>query len=185
VIALEKARSCLEALGLSQASEILDSRLQKAAADGATYADFLSDILGEEIAKRHQRNVEVRSKLANFPFTKTLRSSRLPAQRGQESHHGPGHSVIPYEAVNVVFLGPPGVGKTHLSVALGMEAVSHGISVYFTKAHDMLTDLKKAYQEGRIRRRMAMYLRPKTAHLRRSRLPAAGPARGRPILPGN
>jgi DNA replication protein DnaC len=65
------------------------------------------------------------------------------------------------EAVNVVFLGPPGVGKTHLSIALGMEAVSHGISVYFTKAHDMLTDLKKAYQEGRIRRRMAVYLRPK------------------------
>ncbi|NLA61604.1 MAG: ATP-binding protein [Firmicutes bacterium] len=65
------------------------------------------------------------------------------------------------EAVNVVFLGPPGVGKTHLSIALGMEAVSHGISVYFTKAHDMLTDLKKAYQEGRIRRRMAMYLRPR------------------------
>jgi DNA replication protein DnaC len=63
--------------------------------------------------------------------------------------------------VNVVFLGPPGVGKTHLSVALGMEAVNHGISVYFTKAHDMLTDLKKAYQEGRIRRRMAMYLRPR------------------------
>ena len=48
MIALEKARSCLEALGLSQASEILDSRLQKAAADGATYADFLSDILGKK-----------------------------------------------------------------------------------------------------------------------------------------
>jgi DNA replication protein DnaC len=163
VIALEKARSCLEALGLLQASEILDSRLQKAASDGSTYAEFLSDILGEEIAKRRQRNVEARSKLAHFPFKRTLGEFDFDFQPSVDKKLIMELATLSFlsEAVNVVFLGPPGVGKSHLSVALGMEAVNHGISVYFTKAHDMLTDLKKAYQEGRIRRRVAMYLRPK------------------------
>lgn len=163
MIALEKARSCLEVLGLMQASEILDARLQKAASDSATYADFLSDILGEEIAKRRQRNVEAGSKLAHFPFKRTLEEFDFDFQPSVDKKLIMELATLSFlnEAVNVVFLGPPGVGKSHLSVALGMEAVNHGISVYFTKAHDMLTDLKKAYQEGRIRRRIAMYLRPK------------------------
>jgi DNA replication protein DnaC len=163
VIALEKARACLETLGLLQASEILDSRLQKAAAENATYADFLSDILGEEIAKRHQRNVEARSKLAHFPFKRTLEEFDFEFQPSVDKKLVMELATLSFlnEAVNVVFLGPPGVGKSHLSIALGMEAVKHGISVYFTKAHDMLADLKKAHEEGRIRRRVAMYLRPK------------------------
>ena len=162
MIALEKVRAYLETLGLLQASEILDSRLQKAAAEGATYADFLSEILGEEIAKRHQRNVEARSKLAHFPFKRTLEEFDFDFQPSVDKKLVMELATLSFlnEAVNVVFLGPPGVGKSHLSVALGMEAVKHGIFVCFTKAHDMVADLKKAYQEGKVRRRVAMYLRP-------------------------
>jgi len=163
VIALDKARACLETLGLLDASEVLDSRLQKAAAENATYADFLADILSEEIAKRHQRNVEARSKLAHFPFKRTLAEFDFDFQPSVDKRLVMELATFSFlnDAVNVVFLGPPGVGKSHLSVALGMEAVKHGVSVYFTKAHDMLADLKKAYHDGRIRRRLAMYLRPK------------------------
>jgi DNA replication protein DnaC len=107
VIALEKARSCLEVLGLLPASEILDSRLQKAASDGSTYADFLSDILSEEIAKRRQRNVEVRSKLANFPFERTLEEFDFQPSVDKKLIMELATLSFLSEAVNVVFLGPP------------------------------------------------------------------------------
>jgi DNA replication protein DnaC len=61
-----------------------------------------------------------------------------------------------------VFLGPPGVGKTHLAVSLGMEAIRHGFSVYFVSLPDLLDRLVQAQAENRMRRKMA--------HLRKCRL---------------
>src|SRR2546425_1330284 len=66
-----------------------------------------------------------------------------------------------HEASNVIFLGPPGVGKTHLSVALAAAAIQSGFGAYFITAHDLATDLGKAYREGRLDRRMRIYLAPK------------------------
>src|SRR2546425_5753540 len=66
-----------------------------------------------------------------------------------------------HEASNVIFLGPPGVGKTHLSVALAAAAIQSGFAAYFITAHDLATDLGKAYREGRLDRRMRIYLAPK------------------------
>jgi len=63
---------------------------------------------------------------------------------------------------NAVFLGPPGVGKTHLAVSLGMEAIRHGFSVYFVSLPDLLDRLVQAQAENRMRRKMA--------HLRKCRL---------------
>jgi DNA replication protein DnaC len=62
---------------------------------------------------------------------------------------------------NVVFLGLPGVGKTHLSVALAEAAIRTGFGAYFMTADDLVTDLGRAYREGRLDRRMRVYLAPK------------------------
>ncbi|HVP44996.1 MAG TPA: ATP-binding protein, partial [Bryobacteraceae bacterium] len=62
---------------------------------------------------------------------------------------------------NVILLGPPGVGKTHLSVALAEAAIQAGFGAYFMTAHDLVTDLGRAYREGRLDRRMRVYLAPK------------------------
>ena len=61
----------------------------------------------------------------------------------------------------MIFLGPPGVGKTHLSVALAEAAIRSGLGAYFITAHDLVTDLGRAYREGRLDRRMRVYLAPK------------------------
>ena len=66
-----------------------------------------------------------------------------------------------HEASNVILLGPPGVGKTHLSVALAEAAIQSGLGAYFMTAHDLVTDLGRAYREGRLDRRMRVYLAPK------------------------
>jgi DNA replication protein DnaC len=66
-----------------------------------------------------------------------------------------------HEASNVILLGPPGVGKTHLAVALAEAAIQSGQAAYFMTAHDLVTDLGRAYREGRLDRRLRIYLAPK------------------------
>ena len=66
-----------------------------------------------------------------------------------------------HQASNVIFLGPRGVGKTHLTVALAEAAIRAGLEAYCITAHDLATDLGRAYREGRLVRRMRTYLAPK------------------------
>jgi DNA replication protein DnaC len=66
-----------------------------------------------------------------------------------------------HEASNVILLGPPGLGKTHLAVALAETAIQSGNGAYFMTAHDLVTDLGRAYREGRLDRCMRVYLAPK------------------------
>ncbi|MCS3916059.1 DNA replication protein DnaC [Caldanaerobacter subterraneus subsp. tengcongensis MB4] len=66
-----------------------------------------------------------------------------------------------HRAENVIFLGPPGVGKTHLVVALAVEALSQGIPVYFITLSKLIEDLKKGYEENRLDRKMRNYIRPR------------------------
>jgi DNA replication protein DnaC len=65
------------------------------------------------------------------------------------------------ECSNVILLGPPGVGKTHLSIGLCIEAMRGGFGAYFMTAHDLVSDLGKAAREGMLERRLRVYLRPK------------------------
>ena len=65
------------------------------------------------------------------------------------------------EATNVLLLGPPGVGKTHLAIALALRAVENGQGAYFVRAYDLTEDLRKARIENNLNRRMKVYLAPK------------------------
>lgn len=69
--------------------------------------------------------------------------------------------VFVFRHANALFLGPPGVGKSHLAVALGVEAISQGISVYFVSLSQLIEDLRKAYMENRLDKRLRIFIRPK------------------------
>ncbi len=65
------------------------------------------------------------------------------------------------EAAHVLFLGPPGVGTTHVAVALGLKAIEAGSGVYLVRAHDLVEDLRRAMADHRLDRRLRVYLAPK------------------------
>nr|WP_301005985.1 ATP-binding protein [Mesorhizobium sp.] len=84
---------------------------------------------------------------------------------------------------NVLLLGLPGVGKTHLAIALGREAILAGYTAQFTTATTLVAGLAKAHGERRLDEKLLALSKPKAADRRRARLPAAGARRGAPVLP--
>jgi DNA replication protein DnaC len=99
----------------------------------------------------------------HFPFVKTFEQFDFGFQPSLDDRQIRELRSLRFihEASNVIFLGPPGVGKTHLSVALAEEAIRSGLGAYFITAHDLAADLGRAYREGRLDRRMRVYLAPK------------------------
>ena len=163
MIALEQARQYLEQLGLAQAAAVLDSRLEAAAQQQAPYADLLADLLGAEAAARRARYLTTRTRLAHLPFQRTLAQFDFAFQPSVDERQVRELATMAFvaDAANVLLLGPPGVGKTHLAVALGLQAIEQGHGVYFARAHDLMEDLRRAQAEHRLDRRLRVYLAPK------------------------
>ncbi|MBC7335331.1 MAG: ATP-binding protein [Clostridia bacterium] len=160
--AAEVKRS-LEQLGLQSAAATLERHLETATRLQVTYLEFLSDLLASEQLERRARYLAARTRLANLPFKKTLADFDFSFQPSIDERQIRELATLGFvhQAANVLFLGPPGVGKTHLAVALGLTALEEGYSVYFTSAHRMIQDLAAAHQENRLRRRLRLYLAPK------------------------
>jgi DNA replication protein DnaC len=163
MIALEQARQHLEHLGLAQAAAVLEGRLEAAAHRQLPYAEFLADLLGAEAAARRERYLRTRTRLAHLPFQRTLGQFGFAFQPSLDERQVRELATLAFvaEAANVLLLGPPGVGKTHLAVGLGLHAIEQGHGVYFVRAQDLLEDLRRAQAEHRLERRLRVYLAPK------------------------
>jgi DNA replication protein DnaC len=159
---LERLREHCHRLRLYQIEQELTARLEQAAKTELSYADFLDQLLACEIDTKTHKHHQMRIAMARFPFHKTLESFDFKFQpsidpklvrelaTGRYIHSGD----------NVLFLGPPGVGKTHLAVALGMKACEQGVRTLFITATALITTLGKALAEGRLEERLRLLSQP-------------------------
>lgn len=160
---IERLQGTLQSLGLSAVEAKLEGLLERASKTETSYADFLAEVLGTEADARRQRYLKTRLQLAHLPYVKTFEQFDFNFQPSIDERQIRELRTLRFvhEASNVVLLGPPGVGKTHLAVALAEASIQAGQAAYFMTAHDLVTDLGRAYREGRLDRRMRVYLAPK------------------------
>ena len=162
MIELEHTRDLLKELGLSTAAGLLDARLEAAAHSELTYLSFLGGLLEVDKAERRRRSEETRMKLSRLPHRKTLDDFDFGFQPSIDTRQIKELSTLAFVArsENVVFLGPPGVGKTHLAVGLAVQALRAGLTVYFVSLSQLIADLKKSMLTGKLDRRWRLYTRP-------------------------
>ncbi len=160
------AASLPEMLGrlkLTAMRDRLDALLDEAARRDLNLPEALALLCGAEVAHREERRVQMGLSIAKFPYVRTLEGFDFAAQPSLDPKQIRELAACRWVANGDTLLiqGPPGVGKSHLAVALGREAVRQGYSVLFTSAVAMITDLAKAQAEGRLEEKLARYAKPK------------------------
>jgi DNA replication protein DnaC len=127
--------------------------LSESARDGNwSHEEYLAAVLERQVADRESAGATMRIRTAHFPAVKTLEDfdlDHLPSMRRDLLAHLATATFVP-KAENVVLLGPPGIGKTHLAVGLGIKAAQAGYSVQFDTAVDWIHRLQVAHQQGRL-----------------------------------
>jgi DNA replication protein DnaC len=158
-----KASAALQQLGLAVAEQQLDQAAQQAAAAGWSYTHFLGYLLDGELRFRHEKTVRLNLQFANLPYQKRLEDFDFSAQPSIDKRLidelATGRFL--HEGRNVVFLGPPGVGKTHLAIALGVLTAEMGHRIYFTTAIELARRMARAMVENRLSREIKNLTRPK------------------------
>lgn len=147
----ERLQENLKRLKLDRAAEILDTVAEHAEKNKTSYMAFLDHLLEEEVGAKEKRRIQTAMKTAGLPAAKTI-----------EEYDFSFHPQLDKKAVmelfdltfihkheNVIFLGPPGVGKTHLAISLAIKACYHGLKVYFTTMNSLIKKLKESQSRNK------------------------------------
>lgn len=147
----QQLRSHLAYLKLTAAAEQLAPALEAAERTKPGYTQFLTDLLEVEVAATEQRRLDGRFRFAKLPARKTLEQFDFTAQPSLDRRLVDDLATLRFveDRANVLLIGPPGVGKTHLAIALGHRAVHAGYRVYYTTAADLVARTNRAALEGR------------------------------------
>jgi DNA replication protein DnaC len=152
----------LKQLRLSGLQQSLSVRLQEAAANRLTHADFLELIFADEMAVRQERVLKRRTKAADFRHLKTL--EEFDWQFNPSINRKPIYELATgafiRKTTDVFFVGPPGVGKTHLAQAIGYEAIKMGFNVLYRSIFDLVNDFLKDEAFSQQERTVRKYLTP-------------------------
>ena len=160
---LERLQEHCQRLRLFKGRERLEALLQDASAKEWSYADFLDAVLSEEVASKTAKHIAMRTSLARFPFVKTLEAFDFSYQPSLDKKQLQALATCRFVETgeNVILLGPPGVGKTHLAVGLGLKAIQQGYRVLFTTAAALISTLSRAASEGRLEDKLKGYTVPR------------------------
>lgn len=154
--------SSIRNLRLSGMLESLEVRLQEASGNNLSHGEFLELILADELNIRHQRLIERRVKAARFRDTKTLEDfdfSFNPSVKRKQIFDLASCRFI-REQRDVLFVGPPGVGKSHIAQAIGYHAIKSRFLVLYRSVFDLVRDLMRCDLLDEQDRALRKYLKP-------------------------
>jgi len=159
----ERMVAMLTRLKLTAIRDHLDTLLDEAARQELNLREALAFLCEAEVARKDQRRIRMGTSIAKFPTVRTLDGFEYDAQPsvdpGQIRDLATGRWVA--NGDNLLLLGPPGVGKTHLAIALGRESIERGYTVLFAPATALVANLAKAHRDGNLEQRIAFYAKPK------------------------
>ena len=158
----QRLREHLAYLGMTSAAEHLSGELDRALKDKLSATQVLETLLNIEVEATRARRLRGRLRFAHYPVHKTLADFDFDFQPTLDRKQVAELSTLRFveERRNVILLGPPGVGKTHLAIALGIAATEAGYRTYFTSAADMVAALQSAHLEGTAHYKLRTYTGP-------------------------
>jgi len=144
-------------LRLPIVADMAESMADQARDQHWSFEEYLASLLARQAASREANGVTTRIRRAHFPRTSTLEQFNWDWQTfaPRQTIEHLATSTFITKANNVVLLGPPGTGKTHLAIGLGIAACQHGRSVLFNTAVNWIDDLTHAHEQGLLARRLA------------------------------
>src|SRR5699024_4268490 len=141
---LKQLEEILRNLRFGETADNLPELLKKAEKNEITYLSFLMDVMKYEQKRREEKKIERHLKWATFPYHKTLEEFDLKEQQSLSNKQFNKLKELLWmeQLYNLILLGPPGVGKTHLAIGLGIKAIYQGYKVIFTTMGDLVQTLK-------------------------------------------
>lgn len=151
----------LEELNLKQFRTHIEYYINLIAKGEKSLVDALYELTEQEMELKRQRIISACVKTANFPFLKTLEDFDFSFQPSINKEQMMTFKYLQFinNKENILFIGPPGVGKTHLATAIGIEAAKQSHSTYFINCHDLVLPLKRAHLENRLETRLKFFSR--------------------------
>jgi DNA replication protein DnaC len=162
-LAYERLHANLQALNLATVDRGIDTALEHGVEEGRPMTEVLDELLHQEVSARQAISTETRTRLAGFPVRKTLEEFDFEFQPSIDPALVRELATMRFvhNAENVILVGPAGVGKTHLAIALGIEAARSGFSVSFQSAGRALGKLRQAMDRGMLERTLRNLCRSK------------------------
>lgn len=159
----ELLKDHLEYLGLATIAQLYQEVCERAVRENFSYIDFLEEILSHEVSSKRERAIKKRLKEARFPLIKTVQSFdfNYPKSINRKRVLNLLDLKLIEKKANLIIMGPPGTGKTHLALSIAYQACQQGIRTFFTTAINLINNLSASLSDHTFLKCMKNYTNPR------------------------